>query len=68
MRLVPMDLCCVNRTIYEAYCRDASQFSPAALAIDPLQSPAIANPATSGNALDRGNVADKLKVHGISIR
>ncbi len=68
MRLLPMDLCCVNGAIYEAYCRNASQFSPAPLAIDPLQSPAITNPASRDNGLDRGNVADKLKVHGIGIR
>ncbi len=68
MRLVPMDLCCVNRAIYETNCRNASQFSPAPLAIDPLQSPAITNPAPRGNGLDRGNVADKLKVHVIGIR
>ncbi len=58
----------MNRTIYEAHCRDASQFSPAALAIDPLESPAILYPATHRNRLDRGDVADKLKVHGINGR
>ncbi len=63
-----MDLCCVNRTICEAKSRDASQLSPAALSIDPLQSPSISNPATHRNSLDRGNVADKLKVHGINVR
>ena len=68
MRLVPMDLCCVNRTIYEAYGCDASQFSPTPLAIDLLKSPAIANPATHGNGLDRSNIADKLEVHEIEIR
>ncbi len=57
MRLVPMDLCCVNRMICEAYCRDASQFSPASLAIDLSQSPAIANPGTYSNRLDRANGA-----------
>ncbi len=68
MRLVPMDLCCVNRTICETQCRDAPQFSPAALAITPLQSPSISNPATHRNRLDRGSVADNLKVHGINVR
>jgi hypothetical protein len=61
-----MDLCYMNRTIYEAHCGDASQFSPAAFAIDPLEPPAIANPGTHRNRLDRRNVADKLKVHRLA--
>ena len=62
-----MNFCCVNRTICEANCRDASQFSPTTLAVDPLQSLAIGNPATLGYAFDRRNVADELKIHAMSV-
>jgi hypothetical protein len=66
VRLVPMDLCGVNRTMPEAYFGNAPQFPPPPLAIHPPQSLANANPASHGDGLDRGDFADNLKFHASS--
>jgi hypothetical protein len=63
VRLVPVDLCCVNRTIWDPYCRDAAQFSPPSSSKKSLQAPAITNPSSNRDGLDRGNGADNFKVH-----
>ena len=68
MRLIPVNLCYVNRTIYEANCGDAPQFSPSPFAIQFLQSPPITNPASHNDRLDGCNLADDLKVHGTEAR
>lgn len=68
VRFVPMDLCCVYRTICKAHCGDASQFSPPPFAIELLRPPAIANPAPRSDRLDCIDVAENLKVHGTGIR